>query len=427
MKWFKMASSLLLLAVCGLCLGGCRPAPHEAGQTGREEVHIPVTFIVDPNTGNRENEALVEAFNEQYQGIYYVDVTWIMETEEEYRQNLKRLNVTDNLPAVITDLRMLPSLYRTMIDDRRIVDLKPYLEADPEWLAAIEEDTLAACTEADGRIYLLNEGTSVFTCSGMFWNEELFRQAGITEFPATWEAFWQVCEQLESNGITPLALHTEGTAWAPMLIATAEAAGTQSGYEFMQTSLPDTYQNATGEQIAETLTHLFDYTTDNALHSDFDAAYLNFFSGNTAMIPNGYWMLADIPEEWRDKVRFSAFPEGTLISSPETFGWAVTSSSTAQVQAGAVEFLKFRTLQGIHSKEEYLSRDRMMMSEAEAGYIDAFLRKSRIVPNYQVKWNSILQEQTLGTYLPLLVNGEISTADFLQAADLSIAEYDRER
>ena len=29
-----------------------------------------------------------------------------METEEEYRKNLKRMNVTDELPAIITDLRI---------------------------------------------------------------------------------------------------------------------------------------------------------------------------------------------------------------------------------------------------------------------------------------------------------------------------------
>ena len=47
----------------------------------------------------------MEAFNEKYDGKWQADVEWIMETEEEYRQNLKRQNVTDTLPAVITDLR----------------------------------------------------------------------------------------------------------------------------------------------------------------------------------------------------------------------------------------------------------------------------------------------------------------------------------
>ena len=61
----------------------------------------------------------------------------------------------------------------------------------------------------------------------MFWNEQLFRKAGIEAFPQTWEEFWDCCDKLQNSGITPLALHTEGTAWAPMLLATAELADSE--------------------------------------------------------------------------------------------------------------------------------------------------------------------------------------------------------
>ena len=50
-------------------------------------------LTVNPTTGKKNEEELVNAFNEAYKGIYHMDVEWIMETEEEYRKNLKRLNV----------------------------------------------------------------------------------------------------------------------------------------------------------------------------------------------------------------------------------------------------------------------------------------------------------------------------------------------
>lgn len=56
------------------------------------------------------------------------------------------------------------------------------------------------------------------------------------------------------------------------------------------------------------------------------------------MIPNGYWMIDQLPEEWKEKVRFSAFPGNKLIASPETFGWAVVSTYSEEVKEGAVEF-----------------------------------------------------------------------------------------
>lgn len=83
-----------------------------AGKNGKKEISIPMILTVDPSTWNRNEDKVIEKFNQAYKGTYYVDVKWIMETEEEYRKNLKRLNVTDQLPAVITDLRMLPSFIR---------------------------------------------------------------------------------------------------------------------------------------------------------------------------------------------------------------------------------------------------------------------------------------------------------------------------
>ena len=42
------------------------------------------------------------------------------------------------------------------------------------------------------------------------------------------------------------------------------------------------------------------------------------------MVPNGYWMIDQIPlaTDGQQCVRFSSFPGNTLVSSPETFGWA---------------------------------------------------------------------------------------------------------
>lgn len=54
-------------------------------------------LTVDSSTGNKNEEEVVERFNRAYKGKYHIDVDWVMETEEEYRKNLKRMNVTDEL------------------------------------------------------------------------------------------------------------------------------------------------------------------------------------------------------------------------------------------------------------------------------------------------------------------------------------------
>ena len=415
----RAAAAALLLA---MLVSGCSETAEQTSG-GAEEVTIPMILIVDSSTGIKNEEELITEFNRIYDGKWQADVQWIMETEEEYRQNLKRQNVTDTLPAVITDLRMLPAFYYMMIQDGRIEELTEYINEDEEWKAMIEPAVLESCSEEDGSIYLGPISTAAFSCSGMFWNEELFAQAGIEKFPETWEEFWECCEQLSACGITPLALHTEGTAWAPMLIATAEAASTEEGAAFMNEFYPDTYQNESGLRIAQTLRKLFQYTTDDALYMDFDVSYDNFFSGQAAMIPNGYWMMDQIPEEWQDKVRFSPFPENKMVSSPETFGWAIVSGYSDEVKEGAAALLKLRTQLNMEQREELFSKDPEGMIPAERDYIAAYRNGPQLVPNYQVKWNSILQEETLGEILPDLALGKMTPEEFTAKEDESIAQF----
>ena len=424
----KSRVSVIGLLLAGLLLTGCGQAEDKDNtETTNSVVEIPIIFTVDPSSGKRSNQELANAFNKAYEGKYHLDVEWVLETEEEYRQNLKRMNVTGNLPAIIYDVCTVPSFYQMMVEEGRLTDLTPYLNEDPEWKDSIEAAVLQGCTYEDGKVYLGPISTAAFTCSGMFYNEKLFEKAGISKFPETWEEFWECCDLLQEKGITPLALHTEGTGWAPMLIATASLAETKEGAEFMRHMLPESYDNESGLRLAKVLQKMFQYTTDDALHADFDVAYSNFFSGKAAMIPNGYWMIDQIPEGWEDKVRFAAFPEDTLVASPETFGWAIVSTYSDEVKEAAVEFLKFRTRYNKEEKETLFSRDMSNSPQVLPDYLQAFSNAKQIVPNYQTKWNSILQETTLGDALPMLAEDKITTEDFIQMLDESVKEYQAEQ
>ena len=420
---FPKIGSLLLVA--GMLIGmlaGCTQK-EEQTKTKEKVVKIPIVLTVNPSTGKKNEQALVNAFNKEYEGVYQLDVEWKMETEQDYRQNLKRRNVTDTLPAIVTDLRMLPSFYQMMITDQRLEELSGYIQEDEEWKGMIEPFVLESCSEPNGSMYLAPISTAAFSCSGVFWNEDLFEQAGITEFPKTWEDFWMCCDQLQASGITPIGLHTEGTGWAPMLLATAELADSESVLTFMKKLYPASYQNAEGYRLAHTLERLFQYTTEDALYADFDVAYNNFFSGKVAMIPNGYWMIDQIPKEWEGRTRFSAFPGNKLITSPETFGWAMVSNYSEEVKKGALTFLKFRTKMNLLEKEQAFKENRSCMMKAKQDYLTVYEQEPQFVPNYQVKWNSILQEEMLGEELPKLVKGKITAEEFAFQADESTRRF----
>ncbi len=92
---FFLCAVLLLMTLCS-----CGGQTAETEEVLSEPVTITMILRANPNTGIKDQEELIEAFNEAYDGIYSMDVTWIMETEEEERQNMKQLNVTDSLPTI---------------------------------------------------------------------------------------------------------------------------------------------------------------------------------------------------------------------------------------------------------------------------------------------------------------------------------------
>lgn len=112
-----------------------------------------------------------------------------------------------------------------------------------------------------------------------------------------------------------------------------------------------------------------------------------------------------------------------MISSPETFGWGIVNGYSDEVKEGALEFLKFRTAKNKAEKEILFSEDPAKLSQAERDYLAAYQGEPQIVPNYQVKWNSILQEETLGQTLPELAMGKIDAEEFTRRADESVERF----
>ena len=62
----------------------------------------------------------------------------------------------------------------------------------------------------------------------------------------------------------------------------------------------------------------------------------------------------------------------------------------------------------MEQREELFEQSPDSLTQAERDYIETYKSGPVLVPNYQVKWNSILQEETLGTILPDLAQGKIS-------------------
>ena len=199
-----------------------------------------------------------------------------------------------NFRIFLTDLQMLPSFYQKMIAENPNYGSTPYIDAD-EVVFHDRTCCTEGCTYADRNIYLAPISTLAFPAAAYSGIRNCLTKPASIPFQQHGMSSGRVVTNLQTAGITPLALHTDGTGWAPMLLASAAVASSsrKKVLEFMSLIYPDTYQNASGLELANTLKRLFSYTTSICIMS-FDTSYNNFFTGKAAMVPNGYWMIDQI-------------------------------------------------------------------------------------------------------------------------------------
>lgn len=392
---------------------------------------IPVIFLCDEATENKSNVDLVENFNKLYRGKYYLDVEWFTGNAADYRARIKMLNSVNELPAIITDIGFDPALYKLLVKNKQIIDLAPYFREDLVWQAYVSDEIIDSVQEENGEIYLMPLNTTYY--SGIFWNKELFKEAGIEEFPTTWEAFWEVCDKLQAVGITPISLHTEGTSWASMLLATSSMGQTVEGMNFMKQVFPSTYDIDVFYEMLEVYKKAFKYTTSDAIGRDFDTAESHFYQEETAMIPNGRWMIESLSENqyaadgFEEKISFASFPGDVLIGSTAMSGWAISANYDKDIQKGAIEFLKYR------NQVDYIDTEAMLAPQVYSSYAQVLKdyfkvleNPFKIIPNYQLKWNSFIQKDVFNKELPELLTDKIDSEEFIKRLDEAIEIYNKE-
>ena len=420
----KYLRLLILAAVC-LNLFGCSGETYEEEtEAAAEEVILPVTFRADPTTNQSDNLSFVQDFNEAFAGEYYMDAEWLTETSGGYRNKIKQWNVLDEMPVLITDAGFDYDFYQILIENDRLVNLRPYMEASEFWMDVMNPDVLADCTEEDGGIYLAPLGSNVHTYAGIIYNEELLASVGYDTFPTTWDEFWECLDALQSAGITPLALHGSGSYWVPMLFATAYLYSSPEGQEFLNEGFPESFQRLSVKDMMNMLKKLFTYTFSDALELDYDQTAQRFLNDEAAIIANGKWMFDSIPEEEKEVLRFTCFPEQILMNSPRMSAWAATTGYSEEVTEGAVKALEFRIQ---CEQEEAKTVINNTADPLQASYGETITQEHTIMPNYQLQWEQEIQNEFFTAYMPGFLNGSTTLSDFLIMLDERIHQIESKK
>ncbi|MFP3156005.1 extracellular solute-binding protein [Lachnospiraceae bacterium ZAX-1] len=457
-RMFQVKKMLSLFVICMLLVslsacGGNAPSTPDAtdsaeGTSGDapekgKDAPLTITYLTlgDQGTGLETwYRGLVDTFNTENEGKANLDVEWMQGNDIEYQSKLRMLNAADQLPNFFATGGD-PSFYQVLRKSGRLLDLKPYIDADPEWKARLIPDAITAFTEEDGSIYMVPEAAMVPV--GMYWNKELFKKAGLDHFPTTWDEFWETCDTLQAAGITPLALQTSGAAWTSMVLAISSMAGSQEGIDFMNIRFPDSYDVPVFRDMMDLYVRLFKYCNPDALGGDYSLAANHFTSEEAAMMLNGAWMMSTLSdteysnEGLEERVHFSPFPDNTVVYSLDQVGFVISADASQEQIEATVDYAKtlslpknletYFELTGGYSENITLAQDQYDgLIPAMKDYADMFKDIKTIIPNYQTQWNAIILNEVFTTDLPALVQGSMTLDEYIAASDEAVVEYNEQ-
>ena len=424
----KKGISILLSIVLMLSFVSC--TQQDTGALSKNEiVEIP---ILARNAGNDSGTVvlkhMIEGFDKEFEGKYKLKVEWLPGVAEDIRAKLKMLNASSDLPAIVTDLAAEPAFADLLMKNNRLVDLKPYFDASPEWQEVCLPESVEYNT-VNGKMYSTPGTTNDYV--GIFYNKEHFEKAGISETPKTWDEFWDVCEKLEAAGYTPLSLHTTETGWCSMLLATSSLATSEAGQSFMMQKYPTDYNTPEFIDAMNVLKRSFEYATSDAVGGNYALAANNFCAEKTSMIPNGPWMIPSLsdpqfsPEGFEEKVGYMHYPEGVMISNLGiNYGEGVSMDHPIEVQEGAIEYLKFKArpenirfvgvMQGAFSPAVPLTEEDLeQLSPTMKDYAKSVSTLKYTLINYQGRWDPITQNEVIPTELVNFITGKITVEDLI--------------
>lgn len=225
---------------------------------------------------------IVAAFNESHPNITVEFTT----NTQNYHAQLKTQLATGEAPDIVTHL-----IGKGMV---------PYVEADhlmdlsnESFIQKLQPAALESVTY-EGKVYGIPLDTQAW---GVYYNKQLFQEAGITELPRTYSDFKSVVQTFKDKGITPFAVNYRD-AWSLGQFATigyspqvvADVKGNPDSFK------PGSWSFNTPEfkSVLTALDLVIDNAQERAVDTDLSGQTTLFATGKTAMMVTGNWSLLQL-------------------------------------------------------------------------------------------------------------------------------------
>lgn len=347
-----MSASLAALVALSMVPASASEVDYSLSNVQLEDVTI---RVATRNGGGSEDavssyyESKVQEFNEMDNGITVEMIN--ISTEADYNDKLSTDFASGDAPNVF--LEYGGSRVLDYLEAGYLLDLQPYLEADPEWYAGFQETGWATCKFEDygyeGTYGVPSETYQIL----LYYNEEILENNGI-EVPTTFDELMDACAKLVEAGVTPFQVGEKdayrfGHLHTVLSLKTygADVAAKLGSREW-------TYDGEEMNAIYTMMKEMVDkgYMGENLLSTDKGMEDTAFEEGNVAFKYDGSWYPGQIQNSGsalytEQKVGVARFPyineeyALTDMGGPtDAYYVSTLNASEEEIQASVI-FLKY--------------------------------------------------------------------------------------
>ncbi len=197
MRRLRQSLEAMVLVIVLLVMSGCSGESGKAPGSQKEDEIIEISFLHRWSEESRKPyfDYLVESFEKEHPNV---KINAQAVSNEAIKDKL-RVMVGGEVPDIF--FSWSGEFQKKFARAGVSLDLKPYLDKDPEWRDSFMEVVWGNCEYEDG-IYGIPFN---FNCELFTYNKEIYKECELS-VPTTWSEFLGNCETLKKKGYTPLVL-----------------------------------------------------------------------------------------------------------------------------------------------------------------------------------------------------------------------------
>lgn len=189
----------------------------------------------------------------------------------------------------------------------------------------------------------------------VFYNTKIFEEAGITEFPTTFEALKDAVAKIKASGYTPIALGNKGK-WVAQSCILSTLADRYTGTDWFMNMNENKGAKFTDEAFVASLTGFQELADLGAFNEDMNSIdnqqqRTEFYNGKAAMFIEGAWAIGGVvgtaPEDIQAVTKIALLPtvdggvgEANRVSGGASIAWVINGSLEGARLEAAQEILK---------------------------------------------------------------------------------------